>query len=179
MGPTIKKKKSNVQQSEQQKQIQSMETAKRYSTNNLVIDQQKLWSNDSNKNNNINKRDSAKKYQYLLTQLTGMGWDYSLSLAALKASNGNLHLAMESLMSGIAKTDVPRKQQWGKGQNVESKVKSKPRASSSMMKVKEAVKTAYISYEISKGKAPSDVQAFVFYCKNRRNIKKANWTVCQ
>ena len=48
-----------------------------------------------------------------------------------------------------------------------------------MMKLKEAVKTAYISYEISKGKPPLDVQAFVFYCKNRRNIKKANWTVCQ
>eukprot|EP01083_Nonionella_stella_P037737 102862_1 len=69
-----------------------LNTAKRYSSNQITIDQDKLMG--------INKRGSALRYQYLITQLTAMGWDYDQSLAAIKAANGNLQLAIESLMNG-------------------------------------------------------------------------------
>merc|ERR1712130_16879 len=41
------------------------------------------------------------------------------------------------------------------------------------------IKNAYNVYYKKRGRAPSDVQSFVSYCKNKKNIKKANWSICE
>eukprot|EP01084_Bolivina_argentea_P317864 551145_1 len=47
------------------------------------------------------------------------------------------------------------------------------------IKIKHEIKIAYKDYERDKGKMPDDVQAFLVYCKKKKNIKKANWTKCE
>eukprot|EP01083_Nonionella_stella_P262930 893647_1 len=76
----------------EEKKSEKIEIAKRYSSANINIDQKQLF--------NVNRRNTLQKYQYLVTQLTAMGWDQKQSLEALKATNGNLQLAIEMLMSG-------------------------------------------------------------------------------
>mmetsp|Transcript_19448 Transcript_19448/g.30876 ORF Transcript_19448/g.30876 Transcript_19448/m.30876 type:complete len:634 (+) Transcript_19448:58-1959(+) len=48
----------------------------------------------------MSKRSSANRYQFLLSQLTSMGWQSDAALEALKAAHGNLQLAQEALMNG-------------------------------------------------------------------------------
>eukprot|EP01084_Bolivina_argentea_P075661 137137_1 len=55
----------------------------------------------------------------------------------------------------------------------------KRRESNADIKVKHEIMIAYKAYERDKGKIPDDIQAFIMYCKKKKNIKKANWTKCE
>merc|ERR1712228_428606 len=54
-----------------------------------------------------------------------------------------------------------------------------PMNQNSNNKLTEKIKNAYSAYYKKRGRAPSDVQSFVSYCKNKKNIKKANWSICE
>eukprot|EP01084_Bolivina_argentea_P311153 538564_1 len=51
---------------------------------------------------------SSQWYQYSITQLTKMGWDKDQSIEALIATNGNLQLTIEALMSGEVMKHQPK-----------------------------------------------------------------------
>ena len=58
--------KKAVIKTEEEKKSEKMETAKRYSSNKMVIDQTKLMSVGDGKLPGMSKRSSAAKYQYLI-----------------------------------------------------------------------------------------------------------------
>ena len=83
--------------SEEEKKQERRETAKRYSSSKLEIDQNTLKVED--KIIGRSKRASANRYQFLLNQLTSKGWQKEPALAALKQANGNVLLAEEALIN--------------------------------------------------------------------------------
>ena len=62
---------------------------------------------------------------------------------------------------------------------VKSAISNEINAQDSNNKLAEQIRDAYNAYYEKRSRAPSDVQSFVNYCKNKKNIKKANWSVCE